>query len=195
VKLPKNAEPGGRYGSVVWTFRVGAVAPTTQAQNIAMESRVATLFYVRSAGAANEDGALAGFSLFSGATRVGRPTAASPIRFAISYENKGDVHLNPYGRVTVSGTFGDPRTLIVDPWAVLPGATRMREIDLMGPLSPGYYRAHLELNRGYKDIVDEADVAFWVMPSMLEFGFGIVLFVLLVLLLRRSLALSRHFVS
>jgi hypothetical protein len=33
------------------------------------------------------------------------------------------------------------------------------------------------------------------MPSMLEFGFGIVLFVLLVLLLRRSLALSRHFVS
>jgi hypothetical protein len=88
--------------------------------------------------------------------------------------------------------FGKAHVLPIDPWAVLPGATRMREIDMTEPLTPGYYTAHLELNRGYEDIIDERKVRFWVLPNKEQTFIGLILLIGLLLLLRTSLRLSRH---
>ena len=195
IKLPKDAAPGGRYGSVVWTFKVANNVGEAAPANVALESRIASLYFVRVEGESNEQGQLASFGVFNDAPRVAQPSSSTPLRFQVSYENKGDVHLDPYGRITVSGMLSSPKVLFVDPWAVLPGATRMREVDLLSPLLPGYYHAHLELNRGYKDIVDEREVTFWVMPSTMELLVGLTLLILLILLIRRSLALSRHLIS
>lgn len=195
ITMSRDATPGGRYGSVVWTFKIASAGGATFPANVAVESRIASLFYVRVEGMTREEGTLATFGLFNNAKTTKQPDVNAPIRFQIAYENKGNVHLNPYGRVTVSGMLRSDEVLIVDPWAVLPSATRMREIDLLGSIMPGYYHAHLELNRGYKDIVDERDVAFWVMPTFTQWFVGIILLLLLALLIRRSLKLSRHFVS
>jgi hypothetical protein len=193
IKIPNNAPAGGRYGSIVWNFKRVYVGGGTA--NVAVESRIASLYFVRIEGASNEDGALTSFALFNNAQRAAQPSAKDPLRFAVTYENKGDVYLNPYGRITVSGMLASPKVLIVDPWAVLPTATRIREVDLLESLMPGYYHAHLELNRGYKDIVDERDITFWIMPTATEWIVGLFILLLLILLIRRSLALSRHSIS
>jgi hypothetical protein len=195
ITLPRDSVPGGRYGSVVWTFNVIAKPGQVSPANVALKSRIATLFFIRVEGNIHEEGQLVSFGTFNDETRVAEPASSSPLRFELSYENRGNVYLDPYGRVTVSGMFSDPKVLFVDPWAVLPGAIRMREIDLFAPLMPGFYHAHLELNRGYKDIVDERDVTFWVMPSVTEWVVGCILLLLLTLLIRRSLSLSRHTIS
>lgn len=195
ITAPKNINGGGRYGSIVWTFKVATKAGEPKPANVAVESRIASLYFVRIAGETREDGQLVSFGLFNDAASAAQPSSSTPVRFHLSYENKGNVYLNPYGRVTVSGMLSDPKVLTVDPWAVLPAATRMREINLHSPMFPGLYRAHLELNRGYGDIIDEREISFWILPTMTQWLVGLILLILLILLIRRSLRLSRHSLS
>lgn len=191
IRIPKGTEPGGHYGSVVFRF-----SPLTQAggggANVALESRIAALLYVRIEGEVKEEGKLVAFGLFNNAKTTMSPSLDTPLRIQVAYENTGAVHLNPYGQITLSGMFNTSPPLIIDPWAVLPGATRMREIDMIEPLTPGYYTLHIEQNRGYQNIVDEAAVHFWVLPSATQTFVGLIVLLMLVLLIRKSLQLSRH---
>ncbi len=195
IQVGKDIIPGGKYGSVVWAFKIAGVSGTSFPANVAVESRIASLFFVRVLGETRESGALVAFELFNNANTTPPPDSKNPLRFQVAFENTGNVHLNPYGRITVSGMLSNEKVLIIDPWVVLPNATRMREIDLFDGLLPGLYHAHLELNRGYDDVVDERDVTFWVMPTMLQWVIVVIVLTLLGLLIRRSLKISRHFVS
>ncbi len=195
VTIPKSTEAGGRYGSIVWTFRISAGKGIDVPANVAVESRIASILYVSVEGNAKKEGALAAFSLVGDSSFAPRPSAEHPIRLAVSFENRGDVHLNPYGRITLTGLFGGTHVALIDPWAVLPGASRTREIDVHEELFPGRYRALLELNRGYDDIVDEREIAIWVLPTPLSGVLTLLALLLVALLIRRSLALSRHYVS
>jgi hypothetical protein len=156
ISIPKNTEPGGRYGSVVFSFRPALRGEEGDAANITLESRAATLFFVRVGGEAREEGRIMQFGTFNDAKFIVRPSDASPLKFQIAYENAGTVHLNPYGRLTLDPLFfGKEKVIIVDPWVVLPGATRMREVAVSGSLPLGPMKAKLELNRGYADIVED----------------------------------------
>jgi hypothetical protein len=191
IRIPKDAEPGGRYGSVVFQF-----SPITHSAgagaNVSLESRIAALLYVRIAGETKEEGRLVAFGLFNNAKTTMSPTPSSPLRMQVAYENTGAVHTNPYGRIIIRSLLGKTYTLMIDPWAVLPGATRMREIDMTEPLTPGYYALHLEQNRGYNDIVDKRDVIFWVLPSGGQLFITLICLLLFFFILRKSFRLSRH---
>lgn len=191
LHIPKDAEPGGRYGSAIFHFSPIA-SPSGVSANVALESRIAALLFVRISGNVQEEGKLVAFGLFNNAQTTMPPSQSAPLRIQVAYENTGAVHVNPYGRITIRSFFGDTFTLPIDPYAVLPGATRMREIDYAQSLSPGLYRAHLELNRGYEDIVDEQEVQFWVLPTLTQAFVGLLGVVFVFFLLRRSLRLSRH---
>lgn len=195
VRIPKDAEGGGRYGSVVFTFKPILTEGKEQSANVAIESRLATLFYVRVLGSAKEEGHLVTFGLFNNAKTSPSPLAYAPLRFQVAYENTGAVHVNPYGRLTLSPVIGESKVIIIPPHAVLPGATLMSEVDAREPLSIGYYTAHLELNRGYQDIVEESEVGFWIVPGPEGMILTVLVFIGLVWLVRRSLQLSRHRVS
>lgn len=192
ISIPKDVEAGGRYGSVVFTFRPVMTPGAPEPANVAIESRVATLFFVRISGLAKEEGKLVAFGLFNNAKSAGTPSPLHPLQFQVAYENTGNVHLNPYGRITLIPFLGSEQVTPIDPWAVLPGATRMREVAVTNALSIGHYRAHIELNRGYKDIVDEEEVSFWILPSMQDTLFFVVIVMILALLIRRSLRISRN---
>ena len=192
VSIPKDVEAGGKYGSVVFTFHPVTAPGDPQSANVAIESRVATLFFVRISGDAKEKGKLVAFGLFNNAKSVSSPSPENPLHFQVAYENTGNVHLNPYGRVTLVPFFGSDQVILIDPWVVLPGATRMRELVVTNALSIGYYRAHIELNRGYNDIVDDEEVSFWILPSAQNFSFFIVIALIIGLLVRRSLRISKH---
>ena len=194
IVAPKDALPGGRYGSVVFSFtpnQKGVASPAT----VAIKSRLAATIYLRIGGSVKEEGRVVAFGLFNEAKTVPLPSSERPLRFQVSFENRGDVHLNPYGQLSVSGMFGADHAASIDPWVVLPGATRMREIDVLDELSPGYYTARLDLNRGYQDIVDSQQVTFYVLPSGRQAFFGLLVTIFLLWLIRRSLQLSRHSVA
>lgn len=195
VAVPRSAVPGGHYGSVVFSFTpvVTSGSPTTQ--NVAVTSRLATLFFVRVAGDVVEKGELVDFGLFNKEQFIPVPTRDAPLRFQISFTNSGTVHLNPYGQIAISPLWGEDILIPIDPWVVLPGATRFRELYTHAELAPGYYRATIEENRGYEDIVDTREVSFWVLPSAGQGLFLLIVVLVLTLLIRRSLALSKHFVA
>ena len=195
ITIPKGAEPGGRYGSVVFSFHPVVPPGAPPATNVAIESRVAALFFVRVSGSANEEGKLVAFGLFNNAKTVAVPSALHPLSFQVAYENTGNVHVNPYGRLTLATVVGAPTVLTIDPWVVLPDATRMREVAVTVPLPIGYYTAHLELNRGYRDIIDEQEVSFWILPGPKQAAMIILGVILILWIIRRSLRLSRNFIS
>lgn len=191
IRIPKDAEPGGRYGSVVFHFSKLSSEGNPDT-NVLLEGRIAALLYVRVSGDVREEGKLVAFGLFNNAKTTKSPTIEEPLRMQVAYQNTGSVHLNPYGRITIRSIFGGTHILPVDPWVVLPGATRMREIDMTERLIPGFYTVHLEQNRGYKDIVDEQKVYVVVLPTPTGWFISFAVLVLLVWFLRRSLSLSRH---
>jgi hypothetical protein len=194
VRAPISASPAGHYGSVVLTFTPVLSLGASQRESVAIESRLATLFFVRIEGEVREEGKVVEFGLFNGAQTTRSPNEDTPLRFQVAYENTGSVHLNPYGRLSLKSMLGKTSTVVIDPWAVLPGGVRMREIDVHEPLSVGYHTATLEQNRGYKDIVDTYTVHFWVIPTIEQTILIVFGFILLSWLIRRSLSLSKHFV-
>jgi hypothetical protein len=193
VRVPARAIPGGYDGSLVFAFRTPSGAQGSA--QVAVESRLATLFFVRVLGDVTESGRVVAFGLFNNRRAVSTPSSDEPLRFQVAYENSGSVHVNPYGQVKLTPLFGSPRYLEVDPWIVLPGATRMRELMYAQPLFPGYYRATLEHNAGYGDVVEERTVSFVVLPSFIGGFLTFAALVGIVLLVRRSLRLSRHSLS
>ncbi len=194
IHIPDSAEPGGRYGAIVFEFS-SASSNAAGAANIQVKNRIATTFYVRISGDTTEEGKLVAFGLFNNAHHTFSPSGEEPLRFQVAYENTGKVHVNPYGRIVVKSFFGGEHILPIDPWVVLPGATRMREINLTEPLAIGYYTAHLEQNRGYDDIVDEQDTFFFILPSGMQTLLILIGTFLVAFLLYRSLKISRNSVS
>ena len=195
VRIPRDAVPSGHYGSVVFTFKPVMTGSGEGGPNIAVESRLATLFFVRVEGEVKEEGKLEKFGLFNDEKYISTTGQNSPLRFQVAFTNAGNVHLNPYGRIVVSPLIGGDAIAEIDPWVVLPDMTRMREINIHEKLTPGYYTATLEQNRGYDDIVDEESVSFWVLPTFMQGVVTLALFIAFVWFVRRSLALSKHFIS
>jgi hypothetical protein len=194
IDIPNGALPGGRYGSAVVTARPAVAVGESGQENLAFETRIAVLYFVRVTGDAREEGELRSFGVIgSRFTRFSGDT--SSLTFQIGYENTGDVHLNPYGVITMNGLWGESKKISVEPAAVYPKTTRTREVAYAGDLAPGYYRATLELNRGYQDIVDGSEDWFVVLPGIRSSLIVFVLFLIGLFLLRKSLRLSRNHVS
>src|SRR3989344_1030835 len=100
VTLPTDAEPGGRYGSVlVSTTAKDSVAT----QSAAIVSRLGVLFFVKIPGEVENEGALAGFNTLNGKKILG----GGPVTFRLLYENNGSVYLNPYGEIRIKNIIGE----------------------------------------------------------------------------------------
>lgn len=144
IELPEGALPGGHYGAVVLSTAGDAGASTR------VISQLASLIFVRVPGEVQEEGELINFEKKDGT-------------FQLTFENTGNIYLNPYGVIDLNHS-GEVAKINVEPWFVLPGATRTREIALTENLNFGHYQAELSLNRGYQDIVDTRTITFWILP-------------------------------
>lgn len=179
ISIPADAEPGGRYGSVlVTTVRDdgedgGDGAPATRSPIIA---RLGILFFITVPGDIERDGETVDLSL------LGKPWwyEKGPVNFGISYENRGSVHVNPYGELRITNMFGEEVGFVeLEPWFVLPKSLRTREVAWNREFLLGRYTATVAINRGYNDIVDERSVTFWVLPWKIVGGafLGIFIFI------------------
>ena len=163
ISLPADAEPGGRYGSVVLSTATKGLDTDRSgtAPSSVVVNRIGTLFFITTPGSTDASGELVSFSTLPDQKVFTHET----VSLALAYENTGSLHLNPYGTINITNIFNDEVAVLeVDPWFSLPKSLRTREISWDRELVFGRYTATAKINRGYDDIVDEMSVTFWVLP-------------------------------
>lgn len=164
VSIPPDAEPGGRYGTVLVTTATKGTPEMPEsgaAPSSAIVTRLGTLFFVTVPGDVTREGALQGFATVPDKKFF----TEGPVHFQILYENTGDIHLNPYGEIRITNLFNEEVGFVeLEPWFAMPKSLRAREISWNRELLIGRYTATVHLNRGYDDIIDTETVTFWVLP-------------------------------
>lgn len=182
INVPRNAEPGGLYGSVlVDTVAVDAVPGDGMgtAPQSAIIARIGTLFFVTIPGAVERSGSLIDFTTVPEQTFF----QSGPVNFGIYFENTGTMHLAPYGEVSIRNMMGDEvGNVALEPWFVLPQSKRLREVTWNRELLFGRYVATVQVNRGYDDIIDTESFTFWVLPWKIVLGaFALVFLVVFII--------------
>lgn len=163
IKIPEDAEPGGRYGAVLVSIRnpdqLMSIEPEKAKSQVKIISRLAALFYVRIKGDAKQDGLLQDFKTDQKFYERG------PVNFSIIFENIGNIHLKPSGKIEISNIMGKSvGEEAVDEFFVLPGSVRQKNVVWNREALFGYYTAKLTLNRSYSDLSDTMIIHFWVIP-------------------------------
>jgi hypothetical protein len=164
ISVPKDAQPGGYYASVIVSNIPSEDFSKVTAGKTKIITRLGVLFFVRVNGPVKESGALSDF-------RAEGPSFGfiqkGPITFQMLFKNEGSVHLVPYGSISIKNMLGSKVAQIpIDAYFALPNSLRYREVFWNKELLLGRYTAHLTLHRGYGTEVDEQTIAFWVIPWM-----------------------------
>lgn len=94
MRVPKDAEPGGRYAAVLFSS-----APLPGAKT-AIVASVGTLVLLRVTGRTTEAG--------SATLDAPRLVDGPPVNFGVRFANDGNVHVKPAGSVKVSRLWGGP---------------------------------------------------------------------------------------
>ncbi len=174
ITLPKDAEPGGLYGSVlVSTDR--SPEDNGDGSRTPVIARIGSLFFVTVEGDVERTGKVTGIATTDNKAWYEK----GPINLGIFYENNGSVHLNPYGEISIKNMFGEEVGFVeLEPWFVLPKSLRTREVAWDREFLLGRYVVTARINRGYDDIVDEVTTTFWVLPWKIVLGIFLGIFVL-----------------
>jgi hypothetical protein len=177
ITIPPDAEPGGLYGSVlVDTVAVQSEAGDTggTAPQSAIIAKIGTLFFITIPGTVEKDGGIKEFTTVPEKTFY----QGGPINFGIVYENRGSMHLVPYGELRIRNMFNEEIGYVkLDPWFVLPKSLRLREVTWTRELLFGRYTATVAINRSYDDVIDEMSYTFWVLPWKPLVGVFVAVFV------------------
>ncbi len=162
IFVPADAEPGGLYGSVLSST---ASKPNGQSGSTnSIIARIGTLFFITVPGQVHHQGKLTEFAT-KGAQKI---FGSGPIDFRLLYENKGSIHVNPYGEIRIKNLFGkEVGNIEVDPWYAMPGSLRLREVEWKSSFLVGKYTAVASINRGYDNVIDTMEFSFWVIPVKL----------------------------
>lgn len=174
ISIPEDAEPGGYYGGIlISTVKDDGLDEGPGTARSPIVARVGTLFFITVPGETVKGGEMKEVSIIDKKLWYER----GPIEMSVLFENTGSVHLNPYGEARIKNIFGEEVGFVeLEPWFVLPKSLRSREFTWDRELLFGRYTAHVSVNRGYDDIVDEATVVFWVLPWKILLGTFLVLF-------------------
>ena len=183
IQIPEDAEPGGLYGSVLVSTDPPETEPERSKGQTRIISRLGMLFLIRVNGEITEDGFLHEF-------KISEPQKLfyekGPIPFELLFQNNGNVHLSPYGKIEIINLMGKKvGELEVDPYFAMPDSLRKREIQWGREQLFGRYTATLFLNRNYvgeENIIDQKTITFWAFPwkMMLVVIIGIVFLILLI---------------
>jgi len=164
ISLPANANPGGKFGAVVVSAVSKKDVSGTEARaysGATVISRIASLVFVTVSGDTKSEGVLTSFATKNNKTIF----FSSEIPVRLVFQNTGNVNLNPYGIITVRDTFGSVLgTTELDPWFALPDSLRTRDVTLHRSNMFGKYSAHVAVNRGYGNVIDEKEITFYVFP-------------------------------
>lgn len=198
VEVPEDASPGGHFAAILISTR----PPQRQQGELFVSTTqiVTSLFFVRVAGDVTENGAIRSF------TTADRFVETPGATFELRFENKGNVHLQPRGEITIFNMWGKERgTIPINHKThfgnVLPESIRKFEFSWTGEPSFsdfGRYRAVASLGYGMGEKQFATSTTyFWVIPIKpllitlgLLLSFVLFLFWAVKLYVRRMLQLS-----
>lgn len=156
IEVPINAEPGGKYGSVIPTI-TGSIAKGSSGATVS--SSVAALILLIVSGDVEEDLVINDFT-------VPFFQEYGPVPFEIRFENKGSVHVKPRGYIIVTDWFGkNVAELEFSQKNVMPGAIRRVDVEwdtkwLFGKYTASVIGVYGTSNENLTSNV----VTFWVFP-------------------------------
>jgi len=165
ISVPANAEPSGYYGALIVSndpsVQKGASSNEIEGKT-RIVSRIGSLFLLKINGKGKEEGSIEDFKIIGPSKMF---YEKRPEGFEIAFKNSGNVHLVPYGTISIRNLFGTTvKTLPVDAYFVLPDSIRYREVKWDEGFSIGRYTANLSLNKGYATEYENDKLAFWVLP-------------------------------
>lgn len=171
VSVPKNAEPGGHYASVLFQAAGGDVqggASVTQ--------RVGALILLRVSGNVVENASIESFTA---------PTYAqkTPLNITLRVKNAGNTHIRPRGTIVITDIFGKKvDELPLNGQNVLPGVVRKMDTEWNKPNVLGYYTATLVATYGEQNLPMTAATKFLVVntTAAILIGVGVIAAILFI---------------
>ena len=155
VSVPPGAEPGGHYAALF------ASRTTDQYDNgtaIKVTERLGTLFLIKVTGAIDEAGTL-------DTPEVKGFLEYGPVYIGLVFNNQGNIHLKPSGKVTVRNLLGQTVAEIpVEEWIVLPDSSRRTLVKWDRHYLLGRYTATAEITYGDSGTILMSQSSFWVIP-------------------------------
>lgn len=163
IAVPAEAQAGGYFGAI----RFAPTVPDSGGQ-VNMSASVASLILLTVPGDMKEQMTLTDFEIKQG-SKVGTFFgSANDIAATVRFENKGNVQLAPFGKLSVKQ--GDKVVYETDFNAqtprdmTLPDSARRWEIPLKNIGSFGHYTVNATFTYGSKNVSQEVTKSFWVVP-------------------------------
>jgi len=167
INIPKNAEPGGHYASILFQAGENADLSGGGAQ---VAHRVGSLILLRVSGNVTENALIEEFS-------APKYLEKSPVNFMLRLKNEGNTHINPQGTIVITDMFGKKVDEVpLEGRNVLPGATRKMDTNWSKNNILGNYTATLIATYGQNKLPLTASVKFTVIPKIMLIIIGIGLF-------------------
>ncbi len=165
VSIPLDAEKRGYYGALIVSNELEILGNEQSKETegkARLISRIGSLFLLRINGEGVESGSLEDFKLI-GPDKMFYENR--PAGFEIAFKNTGNVHLVPYGTITIRNLIGkEVGSIPVDAYFSLPDSIRYREVFWEQGFGLGRYTASLSLYKGYDNENEEASISFWIIP-------------------------------
>lgn len=187
VAIPADAEPGGRYGSILFS----SVPPKLPSgvSGATVQQNIAAIVFERINGKANEQLEVASFEAEQKFSEYG------PVKLLTRVRNTGNVHEKPTGQIVIKNMLGlKVGTIPLDEHFVIPGS--VRRLHNQWPTSSktavmfGQYSA--ELNATYADGKKlTASTTFTVLPWKILIGILVALIVFTLIIWRGRKRLGR----
>jgi len=162
INVPNNAEPGGKYGSIL-ASTVGVIGPGIT--GVAVAQKIGALVLLTVSGEISESLTVKEFS-------VPEFLEYGPVPFVIRFENTGTVHVRPLGFITITDWRGKKVDDVIFPQQnVIPRAIRKISVPWNKKWLFGRYTATLVGNYGTKNLpIKPPVILFWVFPWKIMLG-------------------------
>lgn len=170
IEVPENAEPGGKYGSIL-ASTIGSIGK--EVTGTAIAQKVGALLLLTVSGETKESLTIKDFITTSSFFEYG------PVPFTIRFENSGTVHIRPKGYITITNWREKKVGELEFPQLnVMPGSIRKIETKWNTKWGFGKYTATVVGSYGVNNFPVSSEIlTFWVVP------WRIILAVFLVLLI------------
>ncbi len=168
VTVPKNAEPGGHYASILFEQMIQNLPSETS--HVQVAARLTSLLFLTVDGDVIEAGQILGATPGSQCSAVvcgfkaPRFLDKGPVPFSFIFNNTGNVHVRPKATITIFQNNKQVAKLDLDDRAVLPNSQRLFEAKWDRVVLSGHYTAKLHLVYGSKNYSLDATTSFWAFP-------------------------------
>jgi len=186
ITPPANAENGGHYGALLFTFQGGPA----EGSAVSVTQKLGAIILVKLG-----QGTTAGdINLFKTAKSF---YEYPPVTFLTRFNNTGNVHVKPRGGIVITNWFGKKvATVLVNENAnnVLPASQRQFTSVWNSTFAFGHYTAEAQLVYDTNGTIATAKTSFWVIPWRATLLFAVILFLLVMLLVWAVKAYNRRLI-